>query len=64
MSKYNSLLEKAELFEKLALYGSKKDFLSKISESTVVENNKNSEYKNYRYGGKNKIIRKKRHYFN
>lgn len=34
MSKYNSLVKKAELYEKLALYGTRKDFLNAIAQVT------------------------------
>ena len=32
MSKYNSLVKKAELYEKLALYGTRKDFLNAMAQ--------------------------------
>lgn len=32
MSKYNSLMKKAELYEKLALYGTRKDFLNAMAQ--------------------------------
>lgn len=34
MSKYNSLVKKAEFYEKLALYGDRKNFLSAIAQAT------------------------------
>lgn len=34
MSKYDSLMKKAEFYEKLALYGGRKDFLSAIAQAT------------------------------
>lgn len=39
MSKYNSLVKKAELYEKLALYGSRRDFLNAVAQVTPTSSN-------------------------